>query len=182
MNLPSSLLILTFYLSSDDIKCLRFESWWIENGERNQISVIFRLDAEPHEIIIKDTKYYVKEIYSGEKKNHGQVVDCWDLYVGCKVDVFGKTTILKQCDLKTAEWNQFYGSFLNEMKNTFIEELKKYERKALDPKLTRQGHGKGQCTTNLRELMAQVTLLKHRMAQFRPLLSDDIIVAFESLL
>lgn len=127
----------------DDIKCLRFESWWIENGERNQISVIFRLDGEPHEIIIKDTKYYVKEIYSGEKKNHGQVVDCWDLYVGCKVDVFGKTTILKQCDLKTAEWNQFYGSFLNEMKNTFIEELKKYERKALDPKLTRQGHGKG---------------------------------------
>lgn len=141
-------------MKKNDIKCLRFESWWIENGERNQISVIFRLDGEPHEIIIKDTKYYVKEIYSGEKKNHGQVVDCWDLYVGCKVDVFGKTTILKQCDLKTAEWNQFYGSFLNEMKNTFIEELKKYERKSLDPKLTRQGHGKGQCTTNLRDLMA----------------------------
>ena len=67
---------------------------------------------------------------------------------------FGKTTILKQCDLKTAEWNQFYGSFLNEMKNTFIEELKKYERKSLDPKLTRNNHGKGQCTTNLKELMA----------------------------
>ena len=82
-------------MKKNDIKCLRFESWWIENGERNQISVIFRLDGQPHEIIIKDTKYYVKEIYSGEKKNHGQVVDCWDLYVGCKVDVFGKTTILK---------------------------------------------------------------------------------------
>lgn len=68
------------------------------------------------------------------------------------------------------------------MKNTFIEELKKYERKALDPKLTRQGHGKGQCTTNLRDLMSQVTELKKRMAGFRPLLSDDIIVAFESLL
>ena len=91
------------FVFADDIKCLRFESWWIENGERNQISVIFRLDGEPHEIIIKDTKYYVKEIYSGEKKNHGQVVDCWDLYVGCKVDVFGKTTILKQCDLKTVK-------------------------------------------------------------------------------
>ena len=62
---------LNFEFVLDDIKCLRFESWWIENGERNQISVIFRLDGEPHEIIIKDTKYYVKEIYSGEKKNHG---------------------------------------------------------------------------------------------------------------
>lgn len=30
--------------------------------------------------------------------------------------------------------------------------------------------------------MAQVTALKERMAQYRPLLSDDIIVAFESLL
>jgi len=127
----------------DDIKCLRFESWWIENRERNQITVIYKLDGEPHEIIIKDTKYYVKEIYSGEKKNHGQVIDCWDLYVGCKVDIFGKTTILKQCDLKTAEWNQFYGSFLTEMKNTFIEELKKYERKALDAKLIRSCQQKG---------------------------------------
>lgn len=57
--------------------------------------------------------------------------------------------------MKTAEWNQFYGSFLTEMKNTFIEELKKYERKALDQKLTRNCTGKGgQCATNLRELMA----------------------------
>ena len=79
----------------DDIKMLRFESWWIENGERNQISVIFRLDGQPHEIIIKDTKYYVKEIYSGEKRTQGQVVECWDLHVGTKIDVFGKSTILK---------------------------------------------------------------------------------------
>lgn len=116
--------------------------------------MIFRLDGQPHEIIIKDTKYYVKEIYSGEKKTHGNVVQCWDLHIGCKIDVFGKTTILKQCDLKTAEWNQFYGSFLSEMKNTFIEELKKYERKALDTKMTRICGTKGQCSTNLRDLMA----------------------------
>jgi hypothetical protein len=68
------------------------------------------------------------------------------------------------------------------MKNTFIEELKKYERKSLDLRLTRSCAGKGQCTTNLRELMYQVTALKERMAKYRPLLSDDIIVAFESLL
>ena len=40
----------------------------MEGKERNAISVIYRLDGKPHEIIIKDTKYYVKEIYSGEKK------------------------------------------------------------------------------------------------------------------
>lgn len=61
-------------------------------------------------------------------------------------------TVLKQCDLKTAEWNKFYSSFLTEvshciskfwqMKNTFVEELKKYERKALEPWLTTPHCGK----------------------------------------
>jgi hypothetical protein len=68
------------------------------------------------------------------------------------------------------------------MKNTFVEELKKYEMKALDVKITRSCEGKGQCTTNLRELICQVSALKQKLAQYRPLLSDDIIVAFESLL
>jgi hypothetical protein len=68
------------------------------------------------------------------------------------------------------------------MKNTFIEELKKYERKALDIKLTRNCDGKHQSSTNLRELIAQVSQLKARLSSYRPLLSDDIIVAFESLL
>jgi len=53
----------------DEIKSLRFESWWVEGGTKNQISVIFKLDGNPHEVIIKDTKYYVKELYSADKKN-----------------------------------------------------------------------------------------------------------------
>ena len=68
------------------------------------------------------------------------------------------------------------------MKNTFIEELKKYERKAIDPVLTRSCEGKTQCSVNLRELIKQVTGLKNKLSTYRPLLSDDIIVAFESLL
>lgn len=102
--------------------------------------------------------------------------------MGCSLDIFGKPTIMKQCDLKTAEWNKFYGSFLQEMKNTFIDELRKYERKALEVKMTRACEGKGQCAINLRDLIGQVTQLKGKLAAYRPLLSDDIIVAFESLL
>ena len=91
---------------------------------------------------------------------------------------------MKQCDLKTAEWNKFYGSFLNEMKNTFIEELRKYERKALEPKITKSCEAikERQCAINLRDLIIQVSELKQRLSVYRPLLSDDIIVAFESLL
>ena len=39
----------------------------MENKEKNMITVIFNLDGSPHELIIKDTKYYVKELYSCEK-------------------------------------------------------------------------------------------------------------------
>jgi len=125
-------------LKKNQIKNLQFTSWFIENGEKNLITVIFQLDGNPHEIIIRDTKYYVKELYSADKRNTQQL-SCWDLFVGAQVDIFGKNTVFKQADLKTAEWNKFYASFLTEMKNTFIEELKKYERKALDPWVT-QNH------------------------------------------
>ena len=40
---------------------------------KNMISVIYRLDGNPHEIIIKDTKYYVKELYSADKRNTHQL-------------------------------------------------------------------------------------------------------------
>ena len=70
------------------------------------------------------------------------------------------------------------------MKNTFLEELRKYERKALEPKLTKACEvvKERQCSINLRELITQVSSLKQRLTAYRPLLSDDIIVAFESLL
>jgi hypothetical protein len=56
-------------IKKNQIKSLRFESWWLENGAKNMISVVFHLDGNPHEIIIKDTKYYVKELYSADKRN-----------------------------------------------------------------------------------------------------------------
>lgn len=68
------------------------------------------------------------------------------------------------------------------MKNTFIEELKKYERKALDAWLTKDHAAKLAGSSNLRALINQVVELKKRLMGYRPLLSEDIVVAFESLL
>ena len=39
----------------------------MEGREKNMITVIYHLDGNPHEITIKDTKYFVKEIYACEK-------------------------------------------------------------------------------------------------------------------
>lgn len=32
-------------IKKNEIKQLRFESWWVENREKNHITVIFRLDG-----------------------------------------------------------------------------------------------------------------------------------------
>jgi len=71
---------------------------------------------------------------------------------------------------------------MQQMKNTFVEELKKYERKALESWVTKGASTQAQASTNLRKLIGQVCALKQQMSRYRPLLSDDIVVAFESLL
>ena len=52
---------------------MRFEAWWVENRVKNPISVIYRLDGQPHEVIIKETKYFVKELYSANKNITNQL-------------------------------------------------------------------------------------------------------------
>ena len=33
----------------------------------------------------------------------GRDADVWDMFVGSEIDILGKKTIVKQCDVKTAE-------------------------------------------------------------------------------
>lgn len=40
---------------------------------RNPLTVIYRLDGNPHEVIIKETKYFVKELYSANKNVTNQL-------------------------------------------------------------------------------------------------------------
>lgn len=41
---------------------------------KNPITVIYRLDGQPHEIIIQSTKYYIKELFSADKKKTAQLM------------------------------------------------------------------------------------------------------------
>ena len=180
-------------VKKSEISNLNFESWFIDKTRKlekhviaedhmTRIKVKYRLDDKPHEITIDDTKYYVKELFIWEGIKSKRVASIWDLHVGAKIDIFGKPTILKQCCLKTTEWNKFYGAFLKEIKKTLIDEIKKYERKKFDVKIVKECEGKQQGSTNLALLIDQVTDLKDKMSKYRPMLSDDIMIAFESLL
>jgi len=57
-------------IKKNQIKTLSFTTWWVEVGKKNLINIEYRLDGQPHEIVIKDTKYFVKELYSSDKRNN----------------------------------------------------------------------------------------------------------------
>ena len=78
----------------------------MENGKKHMIKVKYRLDHKPHEIIIADVKYQLKELFIWEGMKSTRVATIWDLHVGAKVDIFGKPTILKKWCLRTTEWNK----------------------------------------------------------------------------
>ncbi|CAI2378399.1 unnamed protein product [Moneuplotes crassus] len=169
-------------VKKSEITCLNFESWFVENGIKHPIKIKYQLGSKPHEITILEKKYQLKELYICDSIKSTRVANLWDLFVGAKVDVFGKPTILKKCCFKTKEWNKFYGAFLKEIKKTLIDEIKKYERKKFDIKIIKDCEGKQQGSINIAMLIKQVTALKEKMAKYRPALSNDIVIAFESLL
>ena len=83
-------------LNKSEISCLNFESWFVESGIKHPIKIKFRLDKKPHEIIIQEKKYLLKELYICDSIKLKRVASIWDLHLGAKIDVFGKPTILKK--------------------------------------------------------------------------------------
>ena len=120
-------LLHTSIVKKSDIKQLNFESWWMENKKRNSIHFSFKLNGDPHEVKIEDTKYFIKEVFKSDSAKNKKPLEIWDIFVGAKIDLFGKPTILKRCCLKTVEWNKFYGAYLNEIKRTLLDEIVKYD-------------------------------------------------------
>lgn len=105
--------------------------------------------------------------------------------MGAKVDIFGKQTVLKQCDLKTGEWNESAGAFLLKVKEQLIKEIRKYYTAPLEPiylnyvpsklKVSKQAAHPPQGGKNLRALVNQLAMLKERLAVYRPLRSTELL-------
>ena len=66
------------------------------------------------DVISTDTK--VMSMHLHEKLSGNQHAEslrrphlqCWDLHVGCRINVLGRPTTLMQCDLVTAQWLEYH--------------------------------------------------------------------------
>ena len=101
-------------------------------------------------------------------------LECWDLHVGCKLNVLGRPTTLMQCNLVTGQWLEYHAERLQRIKETLELTLQKYETVPMAAafqarKITNgPGGGKAKGTTDLRTLLNQIEALSMQLQRYRP--------------
>lgn len=124
-------------------------------------------------------------------------LQCWDLHVGAKINLFGRPTTLMSCGLKTGAWLDYHARGLRAIKESIEAIMRKYEQvppkpalketRSLDggsrrdweqrstmplthapPSVGRERAAKGTGGADLRSLIGQVHQLCDRLAAYRP--------------
>ena len=134
------------------------------------------------EVINQDTK--VMSMHLHEKLSGSQHaeslqrphLECWDLHVGCRLNVLGRPTTLMQCNLVTAQWLEDLAEGLARIKTALAESLRKYETVPMAAAFSSQrgtrprglGAGRGQGSTDLRTLLNRIAALSMQLKRYRP--------------
>jgi len=134
-----------------------------------------------YDVIATDTK--VMSMHLHEKLSGNQHAEslrrphlqCWDLHVGCRINVLGRPTTMMQCDLVTGQWLEYHSERLNRIKGALEEALRKYETVPMAAAFGPQRGGRGgpggakaQGTTDLRTLLNQIEALGMQLTHYRP--------------
>lgn len=130
-------------------------------------------------VISQDTKVMSMRLHeklSGNQHAESMRRDslqCWDLHVGCRLNVLGRPTTLMQCNLVTGQWLEYHAERLTRIKGALEESLRKYETIPMAQAFTSQkgkglGSTKGKGTTDLRTLFNQIEALAVQLRRYRP--------------
>ena len=138
-----------------------------------------------YSIIDKDTK--VMSMHLHEKLSGNQHAEslrrphlqCWDLHVGCRINVLGRPTTLMQCNLVTGQWLEYHADRLTRIRSALEEGLRKYETVPMAAAFAQQkggarGGGKAKGTTDLRTLVNQIEALAMQLQHYRPNIATSL--------
>ena len=82
---------------------LCYKSWYNERGQKHYMDIHFSpKNGSFHVVVQRGVAFDLPQVCG----LGGRPLEAWDLYVGAKLSLLGKPTILKQCDCVTGEWNQ----------------------------------------------------------------------------
>jgi len=142
---------------------LAFKSWYNERGEKHYMDIIFKTDSGFHVIVQKDIAFDLPDIVGPG----GKPVECWDLYVGSKLNILGKPTILKQADCQTGEWIEQQARRLRKERDELENRLRKFTTVPERPRvLNLTSKAKG--AINLRALMDEIGRIRQLLCKYDP--------------
>jgi len=125
---------------------------------RQMFSVIINVDGE---------KTLVHDLVSTGIKS-GLPLECWDLHLGARINLLGRTVTLTQCSRPTMLWLEKNKRRLLKLKNSLLDDLRKYNTTKLDPALVNDILASAPGKTSLRTTMNQINDLKAALARYRP--------------
>jgi len=171
---------------------LTFKSWWVEDNEqpnygngvstggclrKRYVTITFAIYTQSFSLHLdNEESVSLYNLLSVTAKN-GRPIQCWDLHVGAKLNLLGKSTTLMQGSQLTLDWLDRHTQRLTKIKEELIREVIKYETRKLVGAISYHRAGdvaartavKG--GTSLRLLMEQIEKLNLTLAQFRPKLA-----------
>ncbi|EKX45197.1 hypothetical protein GUITHDRAFT_152765, partial [Guillardia theta CCMP2712] len=86
-------------------KRLVFFSWWFEEAVKKYIELRYDMEAKNFQIILNKSVALRDVKIAGRD---GEQLQCWDLFVGQKIDVLGKPTTLMQASHSTLMWLEYH--------------------------------------------------------------------------
>jgi len=125
---------------------------------RQMFSVVIDVDGE---------KTLVHDLVSTGIKS-GLPLECWDLHLGARINLLGRTVTLTQCSRPTMIWMEKNKKKLLKIKSGLLDELRKYNTTKLDPALVNDILASAPGKTSLRTTMNQINDLKAALARYRP--------------
>ena len=112
---------------------LTFESWWYEGRDKQKLAFIYDTQTKRAQVIIEVlAEPQTLEVLQNSK---GRPLTVWDLHIGCEIDIFGKSTIFKRCDQRTADWNHSFAELHKNLYNQVEQEVRKYDISRLSHRL-----------------------------------------------
>jgi hypothetical protein len=150
---------------------LEFTSWWWENSTKERLAITYLRESGALQVHIKDLETVVID---SPLHASGRKLEIWDMFVGSEIDILGKFTILKQCDIKTAQWNMKTGKKLLKIRDQLIEEIRKYDNKPFPQRLLVIYQTDVSGGVNLKALMVQISELRDILCKYRPSIANKI--------
>lgn len=162
--------------SLEQLEILCFHSWWTElslhgTATKRLVHIYFSIPTRHFQVVLEDSDnvFTISHIVGST----GRLLSAWDLHVGARITVLGRTTTLMQASLLTRQWLAHHEQTLSETKLQLQTELAKYELKdhgrphkagrieCADPHRSQSG-------CSLRHVLNDIAALKRKLAGYRP--------------